>query len=143
MTEASDNQPSRPDIECERGLLPLVLVTLAILSEPVLRIIQINRRFLPSEILVAGVHLIVAMVLVYVLWTGTPLFRWVCAVSLGVTGAYHMLELLLTPWPGDYWGAIYGVAGILGSGALLLSRRIKLYLRYREARRLGLSLSSS
>ncbi len=143
MTEASDNQPGRPNIECERGLLLLVLVTIVILSEPVLRIIQINPRFLPSEVLVSGVHLIVSLVLVYVLWTGTPLFRWVCAVSLGVTGAYHLLEFLLAPWPGDYWAALYGVLGILGLVALLLSRRIKLYLRYREARRLGLSLGSS
>jgi hypothetical protein len=72
MNDTSVDQSGRSRMEHEPGQLDVAFVTLALLSEPVLRFVQINRRFLAGELLVACVVLIIALVLAYVLWTGTP-----------------------------------------------------------------------
>ena len=103
MDDTPVEQPGRPDMKPEAGQLAVVLVTLAILSEPVLRFVQINR---PGELLFACVVFMVALVLAYLLWTGTPLFRLICAGFLGVAGGSRLLYVALTPWPGDYWSGL-------------------------------------
>jgi hypothetical protein len=96
-----------------------------------------------SDRLISGLWpataLVAVVVLTYLLWTGTPLFRWVAAGVLFLASSWALFEFLFTPisYVSLFLG-LYALAGLMSAVLLLASPGARGYLARREAKRLGL-----
>ena len=126
-----------------RGRRLVVLVTAVILTGPIFQLSLPERTPIVVKALAFALHLGIALVVGYLLWTGTPLFRWIAACLLVLHGGKNVLELLLTlPFWGSYVRGGYGFLCIASAIVLMFSASVSSFLTRRENARLNITSGS-
>ncbi len=117
----------------DRGRAIVILVTLVLLVAPILEIFSAPGNGPSDIVLHTLVQILIAGVLVYLLWTRVPFFRWIVAVALLGTGAHTVVDYLLaSQGSGSIADVVHGMLRVVSSATLGLSASVKTYLAHRE-----------
>lgn len=119
----------------EGGFTRVLLVTAILIAEPVVLFFGLRGDGMAGRGSAILGHSLAAFFLIFLLWTGIPVLRWIGAAALLVMGGLAVWEFVgARPGSGSLVQLIHGVLSVAAAGILGLSGSVKLYLAHREVR---------
>jgi hypothetical protein len=110
----------------------LCVITVIMLAESLV-VVLVDGRTMTEMVPLGLIHLSVATLLAYLLWTGAPLFRWFSVFLLAFMGSWRMLGFLLSEaWWGAYVAGYYALLCYISATMLLASNSVRGLLRDRK-----------